>query len=82
MSPDYDVIVVGARVAGASTAMLLARRGHRVLLLDRAGMPSDTMSTHAMLRTGVLQLTRWGLIDRVVGGGYPGRSPDSPRVRR
>ncbi len=65
------MIVVGARVAGASTAMLLARQGHGVLLLDRATMPSDTMSTHAVLRTGVLQLTRWGLIDRVVAAGTP-----------
>ena len=67
----HDVIVVGARVAGASTAMLLARQGHGVLLLDRATMPSDTMSTHAVLRTGVLQLTRWGLVDRVVAAGTP-----------
>ncbi len=71
MSPDYDVIVVGARVAGASTAMLLARQGYRVLVLDRAGMPSDTMSTHAVLRAGVLQLTRWGLVDRVASAGAP-----------
>jgi flavin-dependent dehydrogenase len=68
---DYDVIVVGARVAGASTAMLLARRGHRVLVVDRAVMPSDVVSTHAILRSGVLQLTRWGLIDRVAGSGAP-----------
>ena len=71
MNSDYDVIVVGARVAGASTAMLLARQGHRVLLLDRATMPSDTVSTHALLRSGVLQLTRWGLADRVLGAGTP-----------
>ena len=42
----YDAIVVGARVAGSPTAMLLARQGHRVLLVDRAGFPSDTLSTH------------------------------------
>lgn len=71
MRYDFDVIVVGARVAGASTAMLLARCGHRVLLIDRATMPSDTLSTHALLRTGVLQLTRWGLIDRVASAGTP-----------
>lgn len=58
ISPDYDVIVVGARVAGASTAMLLARRGHRVLMVDRATMPSDVVSTHAILRSGILQLSR------------------------
>jgi flavin-dependent dehydrogenase len=71
MRYDYDVIVIGARVAGASTAMLLARQGHRVLLVDRAALPSDAVSTHAILRTGVLQLTRWGLLDEVVARGTP-----------
>jgi len=71
MRYDYDVVVVGARVAGASTALLLARQGHRVLMVDRAAMPSDTVSTHAILRTGVLQLTRWGLLDRIVEAGTP-----------
>jgi len=71
MTPDYDVIVVGARVAGASTAMLLARQGHRVLLVDRAPMPSDVVSTHAILRSGILQLTRWGVLDRVIEAGTP-----------
>lgn len=70
-TPDYDVIVVGARVAGASTAMLLARQGHRVLMVDRASMPSDVVSTHAVLRTGVLQLARWGVLDQVVEAGTP-----------
>ena len=42
----YDVIVVGARCAGSPTAMLLARQGYRVLLVDRATFPSDTISTH------------------------------------
>ncbi len=69
MSDYFDVIVVGARVAGASTAMLLAQQGHHVLVMDRAPMPSDTVSTHAMLRTGVLQLSRWGLLDRVIDSG-------------
>lgn len=71
LESDYDAIVVGARVAGASTAMLLARLGHRVIMVDRAPMPSDVVSTHAMLRTGVLQLTRWGLLDEVVAAGTP-----------
>jgi flavin-dependent dehydrogenase len=69
--PDYDVIVVGGRVAGAATAMLLARCGHRVLVLERSPMPSDTVSTHAILRTGVLQLKRWGLLDSLIGAGTP-----------
>lgn len=71
MSFDYDVIVVGGRVAGASTAMLLAQHGHRVLIVERSSMPSDTVSTHAILRTGVLQLTRWGVIDRLIDAGTP-----------
>jgi flavin-dependent dehydrogenase len=71
MSFDYDVVVVGARVAGAPTAMLLARMGHRVLMVDRAAMPSDTVSTHALLRSGVLQMERWGLRERVLEAGTP-----------
>ena len=69
--PQYDVIVVGARCAGAATARLLAARGHDVLLLDRAGMPSDTLSTHGLVRGGVVQLSRWGLLDRLVAEGAP-----------
>lgn len=61
----YDVIVVGARCAGASTAMLLARAGHRVLLVDRAQFPRDTLSTLYIQQRGVAQLKRWGLLDRV-----------------
>jgi len=71
VATDYDVIVIGARVAGASTAMLLARQGHRVLVMDRANMPSDVVSTHAILRSGVLQLTRWGILERVIAAGTP-----------
>lgn len=71
MNVDYDVVVVGARVAGAPTAMLLAGCGYRVLLVDRSEIPSDTLSTHAVLRTGTLQLKRWGLIDRVLESGAP-----------
>lgn len=67
----YDAIVVGARCAGSPTAMLLARKGYRVLLLDRAAFPSDTMSTHALQRTGVGALLRWGLLDRLVASGCP-----------
>jgi flavin-dependent dehydrogenase len=35
----YDAIVVGARVAGSPTTMLLARKGYRMLLVDRASFP-------------------------------------------
>jgi 2-polyprenyl-6-methoxyphenol hydroxylase-like FAD-dependent oxidoreductase len=67
----YDVIVVGARVAGAPTALLLARAGHRVLLVDRDIFPSDTLSTHYIHQPGVASLKRWGVLDRVLATGVP-----------
>ncbi|MFN8559357.1 MAG: NAD(P)/FAD-dependent oxidoreductase [Dehalococcoidia bacterium] len=67
----YDAIVVGARVAGAPLAMLLARRGYAVLLADKASFPSDTMSTHYIHQPGNACLKRWGLLDRVVATGCP-----------
>jgi flavin-dependent dehydrogenase len=67
----YDVIVVGARCAGSPTAMLLARSGHDVLLVDRASFPSDTISTHLVHPPGVAALRRWGLLDRAVAGCPP-----------
>jgi flavin-dependent dehydrogenase len=71
MTPEYDAIVVGARCAGSPTAMHLARSGHRVLLVDRATFPSDTLSTHAIHAPGVAALRRWGLLDAVVATGCP-----------
>jgi 2-polyprenyl-6-methoxyphenol hydroxylase-like FAD-dependent oxidoreductase len=68
---DYDVIVVGARCAGSPTAMLLARKGHRVLVVDRATFPSDTISTHQVQVPGIARLERWGLLERVVAAGTP-----------
>ena len=67
----YDVIVVGARCAGAPTAMLLARKGHRVLLVDQASFPSDTLSTHMIHAPGIAALRRWGVLDRVIASGAP-----------
>lgn len=67
----FDAIVVGARCAGSPTAMLLARVGYRVLLLDRAGFPSDTLSTHLIHQPGVAALARWGLLERVRASGCP-----------
>lgn len=67
----YDAIIVGARAAGSPTAMLLARQGHRVLLVDRATFPSDTLSTHYIHQPGVARLQRWGLLDRLVATGCP-----------
>ncbi|HEX5441440.1 MAG TPA: NAD(P)/FAD-dependent oxidoreductase [Ktedonobacterales bacterium] len=65
----YDVIILGARVAGSPTAMLLARKGYRVLLVDRATFPSDTMSTHQIQVPGGIALKRWGLLDAVMATG-------------
>jgi 2-polyprenyl-6-methoxyphenol hydroxylase-like FAD-dependent oxidoreductase len=67
----YDLIVVGARVAGSSTALLAARAGLRVLVVDRATFPSDTLSTHQVQLPGVARLRRWGLLDAVIASGAP-----------
>jgi len=67
----HDVAIVGARAAGAATALLLARMGYDVVVLERATFPSDTRSTHSIARSGVVQLARWGLLDRVVASGAP-----------
>jgi 2-polyprenyl-6-methoxyphenol hydroxylase-like FAD-dependent oxidoreductase len=67
----YDVIVVGARVAGAATAMLLARSDLDVLVLERGAFGADTLSTHAIMRGGVLQLSRWDVLDDIVAAGTP-----------
>src|SRR5437667_4168951 len=71
MNTAYDAIIVGARCAGSPTAMLLARKGYRVLVVDRATFPSDTVSTHVMHPLGVAALVRWGLLDRLVATGCP-----------
>ena len=71
LNERYDAVVVGARCAGAATAMLLARRGMRVLLFDRDRRGADTLSTLAMMRAGVLQLRRWGLLEQVRAAGTP-----------
>ena len=67
----YDVIVVGARVAGAATAMLLARRGLHVLAVDRVSFPSDTISSHQLQVPGVALLHRWGLLNKLTDAGTP-----------
>src|SRR5215472_8999117 len=67
----YDVIVVGARVAGAATAMLLARHGLRVLAVDRVSFPSDIISSHQLQVPGAALLHRWGLLGKLVAAGTP-----------
>ena len=67
----HDVIVIGSRVAGAATAMLLARKGLKVLAVDRAAFPSDTLSTHQVQLPGVARLARWGVLDALAAAGTP-----------
>jgi 2-polyprenyl-6-methoxyphenol hydroxylase-like FAD-dependent oxidoreductase len=67
----YDAIIVGGRAAGAATGLVLARAGAKVLILDRSTHGSDTTSTHALMRAGVLQLSRWGLLPEIVRAGTP-----------
>jgi flavin-dependent dehydrogenase len=67
----YDVIVVGARCAGSPTAMLLARKGYKVLLVDRATFPSDIPHGHFIHREGPRRLAQWGLLDRIVSTNCP-----------
>jgi 2-polyprenyl-6-methoxyphenol hydroxylase-like FAD-dependent oxidoreductase len=71
MTKAFDAIVVGARCAGSPTAMLLARKGYRVLVVDRATFPSDTVSTHLLHPLGAEAMSRWGLLDRLVATGCP-----------
>ena len=71
MTTEYDAIVVGARCGGAPTAMLLARNGYRVLLVDRATFPSDTMSTHLAHPPAVAALDRWGILDKLEATNCP-----------
>jgi 2-polyprenyl-6-methoxyphenol hydroxylase-like FAD-dependent oxidoreductase len=71
MKSAYDAIIVGARCAGSPTAMLLARKGYRVLVIDRATFPSDTVSSHVVQPLGAAALARWGLIDRLKATGCP-----------
>src|SRR5262249_25467886 len=71
----YDAIVVGARCAGSPTAMLLARQGYKVLLIDQATFPSDTMSTHHIHRAGLAYARNWGLLEAL-------ENTQAPKIRR
>jgi flavin-dependent dehydrogenase len=67
----YDAIVVGARCAGSPTAMLLAQKGYKVLLVDKSSFPSDILSTHYIHPPGVFRLQQWGVFDKVIASGAP-----------
>lgn len=67
----YDAIIVGARCGGSATALLLARRGRRVLVVDRATFPSDAFSTHFVTVAGTALLARWGVLDRLRAQDVP-----------
>jgi 2-polyprenyl-6-methoxyphenol hydroxylase-like FAD-dependent oxidoreductase len=67
----YDAIIVGARCAGAPTAMQIARKGYRVLLVDKATFPSDCLSTHIVWPHGAEIMERWGVLDRLAATGCP-----------
>lgn len=71
MTAQWDAVVIGVRCAGSSTARLLARAGHKVLLVDRAKFPSDTISTHLLHPPAIAALERWGLLDRLRSTGCP-----------
>ena len=74
---QWDAVVVGARAAGAATAMLMARGGMRVLVLDKVAVGTDTLSTHQVQLPGVACLARWGLLDELVAA----KNPAARRVR-
>ena len=71
LAQRYDAVVVGVRCAGAATGMLLARGGAKVLIVEREAAGTDTLSTHALMRGAVGQLSRWGLLGRIVAAGTP-----------
>jgi flavin-dependent dehydrogenase len=71
MSSMYDAIVIGARCGGSPTAMLLARKGYRVLLVDKATFPSDTISTHVLHPPAVAALDRWGILETLQATNCP-----------
>ncbi|HWH33976.1 MAG TPA: NAD(P)/FAD-dependent oxidoreductase [Acidimicrobiales bacterium] len=87
MAGDHDVVIVGARCAGASLAVLLARAGLSVAVVDRAIFPSDTLSTHVFQNEGVAVLDRLGVLETVRSSGAPWLAEidlriDGLRVRR
>jgi 2-polyprenyl-6-methoxyphenol hydroxylase-like FAD-dependent oxidoreductase len=72
MNPKVaDVVIVGARCAGTALARLLADAGLRVIVFERSARGADTLSTHALMRGAVAQLSKWGLIGALEAAGTP-----------
>ncbi|MEM9551037.1 MAG: NAD(P)/FAD-dependent oxidoreductase [Pseudomonadota bacterium] len=68
---SFDALVIGARVAGSAAALRLVQSGARVLIVDRAPVLDDTLSTHALLKPAIRLLSRWGVMDRLMQAGTP-----------
>lgn len=71
MKKHYDVIVVGARVAGSTLAYEMAKAGYEVLLLDKSAFPSDTLSTHNFYGNSLAMLREMGVLDELLATGTP-----------
>jgi len=71
MNRHYDVIVVGARVAGSSLAYELSKAGYDVLLVDKSSFPSDILSTHNFFGNSVAMLREMGVLERLLQTGTP-----------
>lgn len=71
MKTEYDVIIVGARIAGASLAYELGRAGYKVLLVDKANFPSDVLSTHNFFNNSVAMLREMGVLGKLLATGTP-----------
>jgi len=67
----FDAIIIGGRCAGAATALLLARKGFKVLVVERARFPTDVPQGHFIRRQAPMQLRRWGVLDDIVRAGCP-----------
>ena len=71
MKQNYDVIIVGARIAGSTLAYELSKKGYDILLLERSTFPSDILSTHNFFNNSVGMLREMGVLDRLLATGTP-----------
>ena len=72
MTDGWDAVVVGAGPAGAASALLFARAGARVLLLDRARFPRDKPCSEYLspATTAILERLGGGILDAVEGAEH------------